>query len=170
MKNGLISDGLNNYLNSLVGECFLLNRVMDRNVSILSVKFVMNNSVKYLHQKFSHRFPILGDIISDYQGSRNCLTVYPATPEDASDYATPLDLFNKLYDYQITFENSVKEVIEQAKDEGDLMTKKFLEDFLFELSKYTNQIMLLCDKAESYGTDYMSFDRDIKKFFLFGDN
>lgn len=169
LKKGLISENLNDSLNSLVGECFLGNRILDRDMSILSVKFVMNNTVKFLHTGFSHLYPLLGDIISDYQGSRNCLTVYPMTPEDASDYNTPLELFNRFYDYQITFENSVKEVLEQAIDEKDYTTKQFLESFLITLSKYTEQVILLCDKAESYGDNHMNFDKDIEKFFIFGD-
>ncbi len=169
MKSGLISNDLNNSLNSLVGECFLGNRILDRDMSLLSVKFVMNNTVKYLHTGFSHKYPLLADKISDYQGSRNNLTVYPATPEDASDYDTPLDLFNRFYSYQVKFEDSIKEVIAQSEDEKDITTKEFLEQFLLELSKYTDQVILLCDKAELYGSNYMDFDRDIKKFFLFGD-
>lgn len=170
MKKGLISNYLNDNLNSLVGECFLGNRILDRDMSILSVKFTMNNTVKYLHTGFSHLYPILADKISDYQGSRNNLTVYPLTPEDSSDYNTPYDLFNRFYEYQITFEESVKEVLKQSSDEGDYTTKQFLENFLIDLSKFTEQVILLCDKAEAYGDNYMSFDKDIKRFFIFGED
>lgn len=167
MKSGLITDDLNNSLNSLIGECFLGNRLLDRDVSLLSVKFVMNNCVKYLHESFSHRYPLLADMISSYQDSRNNLSVYPATPEGSKDYASPLELFNDFYNYQIAFEESVKEVLGQAVESGDETTAEFLKQFLLVLSKYTNQVILLCDKAESYGNNYMDFDRDIKKFFIF---
>lgn len=165
---GLINDNLNSELDTLVGLAFLGNRILDRAMSILSVKFVMNNSVKYLHTGFSHLYPLLGDIISDYQGSRNNLTVYPATPLDDTDYATPLSFFERLLDYQINYEESVKEVIKTAIDLGDFTTEAFLKSYLLTLNKYSEQIILLRDKAKEYGDNHMAFDKDIKKFFLFG--
>lgn len=166
---GLIDENLNNELNSLVGMCFLGNRILDRDMSILSVKFTMNNAVKYLHQGFSHLYPLLADKISDYQGSRDNLTIYPDTPKDDSDYPDILSLFKKFLDYQLNFEQSVKEVIDTALEIKDYNTKVFLENFLLELNKYTEQSLILVDRAIAYGNDYMSFDRDIKKFFIFGD-
>lgn len=166
---GLINEELNESLNDLVGECFRGNRVLDRMMSILNIKFVMNNTVKYLHDGMAHKFPLLADKISDYQGSRNNLTVYPETPRDDSDYNSPLELFMKFYEYMIFLENSVKDVIVQADDVGDLTTSEFLRKFLFNLSRYTEQSMLLVDKSEAYKDRLMDFDRDIKKFFILGD-
>jgi len=168
MIKGLIDNGLNDELNQLVGLAFLGNRILDRDMSILSVKFVMNNTPKYLHDGFAHLYPLLADQISEYQGSRNNLTEYPDTPEDKSDYNSPLELFQKLYSYQIGYENEIKKVIEDADSIKDYTTVQFLKNYLLNISKYTEQIILLCDKAEAYGNNYMDFDRDIKKFYIMG--
>jgi hypothetical protein len=165
---GLINENLNSELDTLVGQAFLGNRILDRAMSILNVKFVMNNSVKYLHTGFAHLYPLLADQISDYQGSRNNLTGYPDTPADFSDYDTPLSFFEKLLDYQVNYEESVKEVVKTAMDLGDFTTEAFLKSYLLTLNKYTEQIILLRDKAKEYGNNHMAFDKDIKKFFLFG--
>lgn len=164
---GLIDKNLNDELDTLVGQAFLGNRILDRAMSILSVKFTMNNSVKFLHTGFAHLYPLLADQISDYQGSRNNLTGYPDTPADFSDYNTPLEFFEKLLNYQITYEESVKEVIKTAVDLGDLTTEAFLKKYLLTLNKYMEQIILLRDKAKAYGSNLMDFDRDIENFFIF---
>jgi ferritin len=126
----------------------------------------MNNTVKYLHPGLAHAYPMLADHISDFQGSRNNLTVYPATPLDDSDYNSPLDAFTKFLNFMIEFEESIKEVIQQSIDTNDGMTEEFLRHFLRKLNKYTEQTLLLVDKAESYGSNWMDFDRDIEKFFI----
>jgi ferritin len=166
---GLIDENLNNELNTLVGMCFGANRILDRDMTILSVKFTLNNAVKFLHVGFSHKFPILADILSDYQGSRDNLTIYPDTPKDDTDYPDLISLFQRFLDYQLNFEQSVKEVIDTAIELKDYNTKVFLESFLLALNKYTEQAILLVDKSLLYGKDYVGFDRDIENFFLFGD-
>jgi ferritin len=166
---GLIKDELNESLNELVGECFLGNRILDRMMSILNIKFVMNNTSKILHGGMAHKFPLLADMISYYQGSRNNLTIYPETPRAEEDYSSPFDLFTRFYNYMIELEDSVKEVIEQAIDIKDKNTKVFLDNFLLNLNKYTEQAILLVDKSEAYKDNWMDFDRDIDKFFILGD-
>lgn len=166
---GLINEELNESINELVGQCFLGNRILDRMMSVLNIKFVMNNTVKLLHSGLAHKFPLLGDILSDYQSSRNNLTTYPETPRAEEDYNNILEIFTKFHNYMVDFEDSIKDVIEQASDDKDLNTKIFLENFLLRINKYTEQSILLVDKAEKYGDNLMGFDRDIKKFFILGD-
>lgn len=161
----LIEDKVNEKLNEVVKKCFLLNRIMDRGMSILAVKFAMNNTVNQIHPKLAHLYPKLADNVSDYQGARDCLTVYGETPLDDSDYTTPLDFFNKILEYQEELEANVSEGIETAKEEMDFMTKVFMDSFLLSLIPVTNQILLLVDKAESY-KDWMMFDADIEKFII----
>jgi hypothetical protein len=161
----LIDEKVNDKLNEIVTKCFLGNRIMDRGVSILSVKFVMTRTADQIHPKLAHLYPLLGDTISDYQGARNCLTIYGETPLDDSDYNSPLDFFNKMLDYQEDLEALVSESIDVAREEMDYTTKIVLENFLVTLIPVTNQILLLIDKAEKY-TDWMLFDADVKKFII----
>ena len=142
---------------------------MDRGMSILDVKFVMNNTVKFLHPKLAHLFPLKADDVSEYQLSRNCLTTYGQTPLDDSDYAIPLDFFLKMLQYQQELESVIIEGIDLCKDEDDKVTKVFLESFLLGLVPITKQILILIDKSEAYGSDsksLMQFDHNVGDFII----
>ena len=161
----LIPDNINNKLDEIVTKCFALNRVYDRAMSILSIKFVMNNTVKFIHPKIAHKFPALADVVSDYQGSRNNLTFYGVTPEDRSDYTSPLEFFEKILDEMYDFESLLSEALELSKDE-DCVTYAFVLRFVEQVSKVTEQCILLADKASAYKDDWMTFDHNIEDFII----
>jgi ferritin len=163
----LINENVNESLNLLVGKCFEANRILDRIMSQLSVKFVMNRTSDILHPLLAHAFLDIADIVSDYQGSRNCMTIYPETPKDDTNYSTVSDIFTKILNCMEDLENIICEVIDIAKEENDRMTKIFLEHFLLQLNPFTSQALLLMDKINMYGNDsksLMDFDRNIKSF------
>lgn len=162
MARPLISESLNTRLDELVTKLFAGNRICDRAMSILDLKFVMNNTVKFLHPKLAHLYPALADMISDYQGARNVLTVYGLTPLDDTDYSSPLDYFNRMIDYMIELETLCSEICEFASEDNDYTTKVFIESFLLKLIPVTKQCLLLADKAEKYGSDLMGFDSRIE--------
>lgn len=169
MPKGLIKENINETLNQLVGDCFAMNRMLDRMMSILSIKFVMPKTVSILHPKLAHAYPALADVLSDYQGSRNNLTIYPETPIGNEDYSTPLEIFNRMLMKQLEMEESISEAIVLAYDEGDMMTKVFLQNFLLDFNKYTEQILLLIDKATMYGDNpvhWMLFDSNVEDFIV----
>lgn len=162
----LISDNLNDKLNLLVTKCFEGNRIMDRGLSVLNVKFVMNKTESILHPKMAHLFPLLADKVSGYQESRNCLTIYGATPLDASDYSAPYDFFSRVLDYMLDLESAIGEVIELSKEEEDYITYSFLLTFASDITKVTKQALLLVDKSEMYGADLKAFDHNIEDFVI----
>jgi ferritin len=165
----LISETINESLNELVGQFFEGNRFLDRAMSQLSIKFTMSKTSKILHEALAHKMPLLADFLSNYQDSRNALTIYPETFKDDTDYENPLAIFTKFLDYMISVERSIIEVIDLTKDENDYMTKVFLEKFLYHIHFYTNQALLLVDKSNMYGQDnkgLMDFDRDINDFIV----
>jgi len=167
----LISENLNNSLDLLVQKCFEGNRILDRQMSQLEVKFVMNKTASILHPKLAHQFPLLADEISSYQGSRNAMTKYLETFTDSTDYNNPNEVFVKFLDYMKELEQSVIEVMEIAIDEKDIMTHAFLQSFLLELKPFTNQALLLVDKINAYGNSslsWMLFDSNIKSFIVVG--
>ena len=169
MKTPLISNEVNNQLNLIIQKCFLGNRTLDRMMSILSVKFVMNKTSNLLHGLLAHAMPLLADKISEYQDSRNILTTYLDTPKDDSDYDTLLELFETFLNFMIDLENTIDQGIQISINNKDRMTKIFLEKFMLEINNYTAQAILLRDKAEMYGNDpksYMSFDRHIEDFII----
>jgi len=161
----LIPEKLNSRLDEIVTKCFEGNRISDRGMSILSVKFVMNKTEKLLHDKLAHLYPMLADKVSSFQGSRNNLTFYGFTPADGSDYDTPLEFFEKLLSYMNDLETLVSEILDESREE-DAVTYVFLEDFLRALIPVTEQCLLLVDKAEMYKDNYMAFDRGVESFMI----
>lgn len=90
----LISEETNEMLDKLVQQGFILNRIWDRGLSVLNVKYAMNNFEKIFHEGFAHLFPIAwSDTISNIQSMYNVTTKYLPTPLDDSDYNSPREFF-----------------------------------------------------------------------------
>lgn len=166
---GMINKELNNILNILVGDMFSLNRLFDRAVSILDVKYTMKNTVKYVHPQIAHAFPALADKISEYQASRGELTIYPQTPLGNDDYVSVSEVFDVLFKAVHKVEMNICESIKFACDANDRVTKVFLEGFLMDFAKYTEQMMIINDKVKMYGDTpfaYTQLDSDFDKFMI----
>jgi len=161
----LIPDKLNGRLDEIVTKCFEGNRIMDRGMTILSVKFAMNKTESLLHPKLAHLYPLLADKVSEFQGSRNNLTFYGVTPADGSDYGKPLDFFEKILSYMNDLETLVSDVMDESREE-DPVSYVFLEGFLRELIPVTNQCLLLVDKAEFFSDQIMLFDMAVEDFII----
>ncbi len=162
----LVSDTIARECEALIGLCFVGNRIMDRIKSELSVTFVMPITSNIIHLKMSHKMPLLADEIGDYLESRNYSECYPATLADYTKYSNSRECFDKILEYFIDLERSIKNVIDKAIDEGDKMTMKFLHDFLLEVKDYTAMALTLVDASEMYGhapKDNMQLDSNIKK-------
>lgn len=162
----LISEELNTEFSNLVGKLFTLNRICDRGVSVLSVTFAMNKSSELIHKHFCHLPPTLADSISEFQDSRNCLTVYPATPIGDKNYQKPIEFFQELLDFIIIFEGEMDNIREIAKESGDYASMVFLDSFMLKIIPLTRQCLLLVDKANAYGEDYQSFDHRIEDWIV----
>ena len=150
----LLSDKMSKTLDELVTECFAINRFLDRGMSILSVKFHMKKTESILHPHIAHAFPgdLFADGISGYKDSRDCLTVYGATPMDDSDYDTPLDFINEFYGKILKLQSDVYDATEEAIEEGDHTTKVFLDGLTNNVAKFTEQAQTLVDLFEDYGS------------------
>jgi hypothetical protein len=167
--NSLINDAVNKKLNDIVTLCFTGNRICDRAMSVLDVKFVMNKTSSILHQKLAHFFPKIADVVSDYQGARNCLTTYGITPLDESDYDSPQDFFEKILEYMSELESLCYETHNIATDDSDITTVSFLQKFIRILIPITNQCILLSDKGKFYNGDWMLFDHNVEDFIILDD-
>jgi hypothetical protein len=161
----LISNNVDEKLDEIVTFCFFGNRLADRAMSVIDVKFVMPQTEKLLHQKIAHLFPNLGDVVSSYQASRSCLTVYGLTPKDDSDYISPKEFFDKLLDYMTDFESLCYDARNLAFEDNDMTTVVFLDKFIRTIIRLTSACILLVDKSEKYNGDWMRFDHDIEDFF-----
>ena len=150
---GLISEKLNNMLCEIIGECFAINRMLDRGMSLLDTKFAMKNTAALLHPGLAHVFlgSKFADGIGDYIGSRNNLVYYPATPIGDKDYIAPLEFFKDLYTHMINLQTMTYDAIDEAVEEGDYSTKVFLDGFLKNIVEYTDIAQTLIDVFNSYG-------------------
>ena len=168
---GLLSVGTKEKLEEIIKHCFYCNRIADRIMSALSVRFVMPITVSILHPNLAHLYPILADEISDYMDARNCTVIYGETPVGNQNYETPKECFEKMLKLNLELETLTIEAIKYVENEKDYTTKVFLDSFLKELIPITASILLLVDKARLYGDEpskWMDFDHDIEDFPLFG--
>lgn len=150
---GLISEKLNNMLCEIIGECFAINRMLDRGMSLLDTKFAMKNTAALLHPGLAHVFlgSKFADGIGDYIGSRNNLVYYPATPIGDKDYIAPLEFVKDFYTHMINLQTMTYDAIDEAVEEGDYSTKVFLDGFLKNIAEYTDIAQTLIDVFNSYG-------------------
>ena len=150
---GLISEKLNNMLCEIIGECFAINRMLDRGMSLLDTKFAMKNTAALLHPGLAHVFfgSKFADGIGDYIGSRNNLVYYPATPIGDKDYIAPLEFVKDFYTHMINLQTMTYDAIDEAVEEGDYSTKVFLDGFLKNIVEYTDIAQTLIDVFNSYG-------------------
>ena len=172
MKNGLLKDEMKEYLENIIGKCFLNNRMFDRMVSILSVKLVMPITGDIIHHKLAHLYPRIADLVSDYMAQRNCTTIYQQTPEGSQDYNNPIECFDYMLELNLSLEKEVKNAIKLADEINDYTTKVFLDDFLRKLISVTDTILLLDDKIGMYENNkngWMKFDSDIEDFNIKGE-
>lgn len=165
----LIPDSINSKLNEIVTLCFVGNRICDRAMSVLDVKFTMNKTASILHEKLAHLFPKIADVVSTYQGSRNCLTIYGATPLDDTEYKSPAEFFDKILEYMNDLEALCCNTYTLALEESDITTLSFLQKFIRILARITNQCILLSDKSDTYNNDWMKFDHDIDDMIILPD-
>lgn len=154
-KVGLISEKLNHELDLLIGQAFALNRMLDRGMSLLAVRWKLVQSSKVLHEKAAHAYPsdLFADSISDYQALRDNESIYPATPIGDRNYDSPLDFFLDYHKENLKFEDMIKDTVDEAIEEGDVTTKVFLDGLLSRLTPYIALSQTLVDLATQYGND-----------------
>lgn len=153
---GLISESLNNQLNELVGKAFAINRMMDRGMSLLLVRWKLINTVKHLHAPVAHVFPgdLFADGISDYQSKRDMESIYPATPIGNREYSKPLDFFKDFLNECIEFEDMIKDAIDTSVKDEDITTKVFLDGILKNLVPFTALAQDLVDLFSMCNTPF----------------
>ena len=167
---GLIDENLNSQLNELVGKCFNINRMLDRGMSLLSVRWKLVQTSKILHPKLAHAFlgDLFADSISGYQGSRNNETIYPATDIGNREYEKALDFVVDYYKECIEFQNMIYDVTDMAIEIGDHTTKIFLDGLTIRLAPFTEIGQNLIDLFSDYGNDTFKLqvlDGFIEKYF-----
>lgn len=149
----LISEKLRVSLCEIIGECFEMNRFLDRGMSLLDTKWVLKNCSKELHPVLAHAFlgDKFADSIGEYLGSRNALVDYPATSSGVFDFDKPVEFFVEFLKKMISFQNLLYDVRDEAVEEGDHTTKLFVNGLIKTAADFTEQAQLLVDLFNKYG-------------------
>lgn len=167
----IVTQETQNAIIELIGECFKMNRYLDRAVSILGVKFVYNNTADLIHQYVAHYFPILADKLGEKALERYNIPVsYPATPAGMQDYSSAEELLHDLEDRVIEFQIKFMGACKVAFENSDIHVYTDLLDLLEDVNKIVEQMILFADKIDKYNGS-MSYDSHAKEhFFILGDN
>lgn len=166
----LVTKNTQDALIDLIGKCFAENRYTDRLVSVLGVKFAYNNTSKLIHQGIAHMYPALADTIGEKCLERYNITVeYPATPEGRRDYTSVTEIIKDLEERTIDFQIALMGVCNLAQANGDIHVYVDLLDMLEDFNEVVEQVILLSDKIDVYGTN-PSYDAHIgEHFWILGD-
>lgn len=157
----MISERLNEGLNSVVGSLFAMNRLFDRAMSVLAVKYKALNSAKILHPSLAHQFPLIADSVTEIQQKRNMLSRYPATPEGNQMYDSPLQFYEIALEEFHKLEDLIEDTLDIAILEKDHVVKAFLDGLLMQWSSYVETMENIVDVCRLYGNDsksQMQFD------------
>lgn len=161
-----VSESTIKALHELSGECFKLNRFWDATVSILGVTYVCPTASKLIHEHIAHWYPHVADMINERcLENFNIVAYYPATPAGDVAYSNLQDMMAQMLEKTLTFQNKVMAVRQIAVDNGDLLVAVELDRVLLMVNEQFAQMLLINDKAEQYGEDYTSFDKDFPTFF-----
>lgn len=167
-----VSDGTIRAIHELNGKCFTMNRLWDATVSILGVTYVCATASKMIHEYIAHWYPHIADVINEQcLENFNIVAYYPATPAGDVSYENLQDMMEQMLDKTITFQNDVMATRQIAQDNQDYSVVVELDNILLEVNKQVAQMLLINDKAQQYGLNYTSFDKDFPTFFpLAGDD
>lgn len=164
----MISNETIECLNQLIQQGFILNRLWDRGMSVLGVDFAMNKFVKIFHEGLAHRFPVdWSDYFAHILEQYNIKAAYYVTPEDVSEYATPIDFFDKNLEYHRRMYDLLKKAMNVAVLNGDVNVEKALNHFILTFNRYMEQALLLKDKAVAVNGNWFLFDSMCDDFYLF---
>ena len=161
----LINERTIKEINLVSQQCFWLNRVVDRAVSVLGVKFGMPITSKILHQGLAHKYPLLADSVNEILDMYNELVDYLETPTDTRDYEDIVELFQTILDENIKLYDVTRSAIFVSRETRDVNVETHLLDFLEDVNKYVAQTITLRDKAVSLKDNVEMYELLIDKIF-----
>ena len=154
----------------LIGDCFKMNRRLDRLVSVLGVEFAYNNTANLVHQGIAHYYPMLADSLGERCLERyNIPVYYAATPEGGQDYTSVTEIIKDLEKVNIEFQTKMMGCCKVAFENNDIHVYAELLDLLEDVNKIVEQVILLSDKIDVY-KDNPSYDRHVSSFWVLGED
>ena len=165
--DNLVSKSTQEALMEFVKQCFAMNRFLDRAVSVLGVKFAMNQLADLVHHGLAHAYPNLGDICGEKcLEAYNISVIYGETPKGDEDYSTVSECIRAINKRTIDFQTLTMGVCKIAYNNNDLQVYADMLDILKKVNEYVTQTILLEDKIEVYGNNIAAYDHDVKDFWI----
>lgn len=164
----IVSKNTQDALMELIKQCFVENRKFDRMVSVLGVKFAMNQTADRIHHDIAHWFPALSDEIGSQCLERyNISVIYGETPSGAENYNRASDIIAEVERRVIDFQMMFMGVCKIALDNNDIHVYADLLDMLEDVNEIVEQVILLRDKMDVYGDERIgAYDHDIPDFWI----
>lgn len=154
----------------LIGDCFKMNRHLDRLVSVLGVEFAYNNTANLVHQGIAHYYPMLADSLGERCLERyNIPVYYAATPEGGQDYTSVTEIIKDLEKVNIEFQTKMMGCCKVAFENNDIHVYAELLDLLEDVNKIVEQVIFLSDKIDVY-KDNPSYDNHVTGFWILGED
>ena len=154
----------------LIGDCFKMNRHLDRLVSVLGVAFAYNNTSNLVHQGIGHYYPMLADSLVERCLERyNIPVYYAATPEGGQDYTSVAEIIKDLEKVNSEFQTKMMGCCKVAFENNDIHVYTELLDLLEDVNKIVEQVILLSDKIDVY-KDNPSYDNHVTGFWILGED
>lgn len=161
----LISEKTIFAINDLSRQCFWINRVVDRAVSILSTDFACSQASKILHEGLAHKYPLLADKVNEILEKLSEDIVYLETPKDDRVYDDLTAIFQSILDENVVLYERTKKVYDVAIQEGDIHVVSHILEVMEDITNFLAQTSLLRDKAEQMNDEPAMFDLTIPTFF-----
>lgn len=165
--DNLVSKSTQEALMEFVKQCFAMNRFLDRAVSVLGVKFAMNQLADLVHHGLAHAYPNLSDTAGEKcLEAYNISVIYGETPRGDEDYSTVSECIREINKRTIDFQTLTMGVCKIAHNNNDLQVYVDMLDILKKVNEYVTQTILLEDKIEVYGNNIAAYDHDVKDFWI----
>lgn len=161
----LINDRTIKEINLISQQCFWLNRVLDRAVSVLDSDFGMVHTSAILHEGLAHKYPILADEINKSLSMFGEKISYLETPEDSRDYDDIVSIFQTILDENILLYEALKKCLLVVREVSDFNVEYIVLEFIGEVNKYVAQAITLRDKAVSLKDNVEMYEILIDKIF-----
>ena len=164
----IVSKNTQDALMELIKQCFVENRKFDRMVSVLGVKFSMNQTADHIHHGIAHWFPAFSDLIGQRTLERyNITVIYGETPSGAEDYDRASDIIAEVERRVIDFQTMFMGVCKIALDNNDIHVYADLMDMMEDVNEIVEQVILLNDKMGIYGDERIgAYDHDVPDFWI----
>ena len=164
----IVSKNTQDALMEIIKQCFVENRKFDRMVSVLGVKFAMNQTADRIHHGIAHWFPAFSDLIGQRTLERyNITVIYGETPSGTEDYDRASDIIAEVERRVIDFQMMFMGVCKIALDNNDIHVYADLMDMMEDVNEVVEQVILLNDKMGIYGDERIgAYDHDVPDFWI----